>query len=110
TSTDYWIMALIPAGAMLFVRPGVTWRWLLYYGVLGAIPFVREMDLKLEISYRIYPGMPYEFRVHKLHADIFNGVYVPCFFLFLKIVVATVVLGLVFQRAKANSEETEHAQ
>jgi hypothetical protein len=100
TTTDYWFMALIPLGAFFSGRPGVSWRWLVYYGVLGAIPFVLEMEYKL--------GVPYRIRPDAFEPSILYGVYIPCLFLFLKLVSATVVMGLIAQRAKTKCGVAPH--
>ena len=96
TTMDYAFMAMIPLGAFFSVRPGVSWRWLVYYGVLGAIPFVLELEDKLGVPYRIRPDV--------FEPNIVYGVYVPCVLLFVKVVAATVVLGLVARRAKTKCE------
>jgi hypothetical protein len=98
TTTDYWFMALIPLGAVFSVRPGVSWRWLVYYGVLGAIPFVLELEHKL--------GVPYRIRPDAFEPSIVYGVCVPCLLLFVKMIAATVLLGVIIQRAKTKCEAT----
>jgi len=96
TTMDYGFMAMIPLGAVFSVRPGVSWRWLVYYAVLGVIPFVLELEYKL--------GVPYRIRPDAFEPSILYGVYIPCLLLFLKLVVATVVLGLIVQRAETKCE------
>ena len=96
SSTDYWFWAFIPIGVFFSVRPGVSWRWLVYYGVLGAIPFVLEMEFKL--------GVPYQIRPDVFEPSILYGVYIPCLLLFLKLVAATVVAGLIARWANAKCE------
>jgi hypothetical protein len=98
TTMDYGFMAMIPLGAVFSVRPGVAWRWLVYYGVLGAIPFVLELEHKL--------GVPYLIRPDAFEPSIVYGVYVPCLLLFVEMIAATVLLGVIIQRAKAKCEET----
>jgi hypothetical protein len=102
SSTDYCFWAFIPLGAFCSVRPGVSRRWLVYYGVLGAIPFVLEMEYKL--------GVPYRIRPDAFEPRILYGVYLPCIFLFLKLAAATVVMGFVARRAKAKCEVAPHEE
>jgi hypothetical protein len=82
---DYFFMAMIPLGAFIFVRRGAPWRWLIYYGILGMIPFVCRLQHKLEI--------PYSIRTDPYQQDMFSGVYVPCLKLLFIGMVITVIFG-----------------
>jgi hypothetical protein len=101
TTMDYNFMAMILLGAVVSVRPGVSRRWLVYYGVLGAIPFVLDLEHKLGVRYQIRPDV--------FEPGILHGVYVPGLLLFVKLVAATAVLGLIARRAKTKYEEYQRA-
>ena len=96
SSTDYAFLLLIPTGAAISVRPAVSWRWLFYYSILGAIPFILELERKLETPYRI--------RTDGYHEGFIANVYVPCLRLFGLAVLVTIVTGIVagvFKKAKS---------
>jgi len=78
-------MILIPLGSAISVRPGVSWRWLLYYAILGAIPFILELESKLETPYRI--------RTDGYQEGLISNVYIPCLLVFGWAVLVTMVAG-----------------
>ena len=87
SSPDYAFMLLIPLGAAISVRPAVSWRWLLYYAILGQLPFILELERKLEIPYRI--------RTDGYQEGFISDVYIPCLRIFALAVLVTVVAGTV---------------
>ena len=86
SSSDYVFMMLIPLGAAISVRPAVSWRWLFYYAILGAITFVLELEDKLETPYRI--------RTDGFQKGMISGVCIPCYRVFLLAVLVTMIAGI----------------
>jgi hypothetical protein len=96
TEIDYMFMLLIPAGAFFSVRPGVSWRWLLYYGVLASLPFIIALTEKLQTNY--------ELRSHFSEPSV-SMIYLPCLLHFAALVVAASMGGILGAVVKTRSSK-----
>lgn len=96
TIVDYVFMVLIPTGAFFSVRPGVSWRWLLYYGVFASLPFTLALMEKLQINFNI--------RSHFSQPSV-SMIYSPCLGLFAVLVVVAIVAGMAGRVIKTNKSK-----
>lgn len=85
TGIDYFFMALVPLGAALCSRANTSWRWFLYLGIIGSMPFVLKLYSKKESLYSIQS----QFKEPDL-----TLIYGPCLLLWIVLIILTVSGGL----------------
>jgi len=96
TTFDYICMLLIPVGAFLSARPGVSWRWMLFYGMLASIPFIFALMYKLRTSFDIAS--------HFSEPSV-SMIYLPCLLLLVTLVVVAAVGGTLGKLVRKRSSK-----